>query len=303
MAISWSRLIFSSGLISGSRLGLIVVALGWLLSTASAFAVEGDAGTPAPLLDAGVGARSAALGGAYIAVSEGAGAGYWNPAALAVSGSGRALVGRGSLFGGISMETIAASSQGWGISVLRLSSGPIPKTDADGKTIGTFEDAQIALYLSHGREVRPGLLTGVSLKWYSEELDGERANGIAVDIGLLYQLNANVRLASVVRQPVGMAVSWSTGHRDIRPVAVDVGASWELRKRVRMTGDLTLPSLAWRAGVEWSIAPGLSLRAGRAPNGFTAGVGVGTEAFGLDYAFVSHRDLQGAHRLSASFGF
>jgi hypothetical protein len=47
----------------------------------------------------------------------------------------------------------------------------------------------------------------------------------------------------------------------------------------------------------------LALRAGFEAQNFTAGAGLRYRRFGLDYAYLDHRDLDASHRVSGSYRF
>ena len=47
----------------------------------------------------------------------------------------------------------------------------------------------------------------------------------------------------------------------------------------------------------------LALRAGMEARNFSAGGGIRVRRFGMDYAYLDHRDLDSSHRVSLSYAF
>ena len=56
-------------------------------------------------------------------------------------------------------------------------------------------------------------------------------------------------------------------------------------------------------GIEYWLERKLALRAGLEARNFSAGAGVRIRKFGLDYAYLDHRDLDSSHRVSGSYTF
>jgi hypothetical protein len=56
-------------------------------------------------------------------------------------------------------------------------------------------------------------------------------------------------------------------------------------------------------GVEYWLERKVALRAGMDARNFSAGAGFRLGKFGLDYAYLDHRDLDSSHRVSGSYSF
>jgi hypothetical protein len=62
-------------------------------------------------------------------------------------------------------------------------------------------------------------------------------------------------------------------------------------------------TIDFKAGVEYWLKRTVAIRAGLDAGRFTAGTGARFSRFGFDYAFLSHKDLDNSHRVSASVRF
>ncbi len=149
--------------------------------------------TSAQFLKLGVGARSIALGGAFVAEASDLSALYWNPAGLAgITGSqvqfaytdyltdiSYSVAGFGVNLGG--MGTIAAS-------LILLDSGEMDVRTVE-EPLGTgerFEVQDFAMQLSYARALTDRFSIGGSLKYIQERIWHSSASSMAFDVGVLF---------------------------------------------------------------------------------------------------------------------
>jgi hypothetical protein len=295
----------------------------------------GEAGQPGGYLRAGVGARSAALGNAYVALAEGPEAGYWNAAGLAWERrpafssmvSSLSLNRQFSYFGlGLAWDkdgdTLNAQraqqfkvSNAWGTwsgGWINFSLG----NDFEGRASDTakfyvFGDQQNAYLLSHGRALTPWLAVGGTLKVLDRRLDTFSASGWGADLGTTLLLGSQFRL-SVQAQDLGTKLTWSTGYEERFPVTLRVGlAGWTWKDRLMATAQLEQvegrqPSPS--VGIEGTVASVLKGRLGWQKDGLTLGGGLLVALAGLkgslDYAYLPDPLQQGVtQRLSVGVSF
>ena len=144
--------------------------------------------TAADFLLIGHGARAASLGGAFTAVSEGASAGYWNPAGLTSLDGGEVTLGHFSWLQDISVEQAAIGfplRDGLvaGVSLTYVNYGAIDGYDANGLATGQLTAYDYAAGVSLGFNLLESLSLGVTSKYISQRLDDFTASSVAFDIG------------------------------------------------------------------------------------------------------------------------
>jgi hypothetical protein len=188
-----------------------------------------------------------------------------------------------------------------------------------------FDSANdFALLLSYSRELRPGLALGGSLKVVRQWLgDSLRSNGFGADIGALWVGSKGWSAGAILRDITTTQILWNTGtnesvsptlrvgtakshafknRRHVLTAAFDVQVGFngeELSSQASM-GSVTFE---FHPGLEYWLDRKLALRAGMDAANFAAGAGVRIHKFGVDYAYLDHRDLDSSHRISASYTF
>ena len=201
--------------------------------------------------------------------------------------------------------------------------------DADGNPILDpsrirMESAyDLALLLSYARRWGSRWAVGANLKLIRQSLVGEGASfGVGTDLGVRYQANPSVALGARLADATTTQLYWDTGRRETvsptltlglhvtRPVqslqgtvtlALDTALAFEGQKADQFeTGDLSGNLLG---GVEYWFRRTVALRVGSHAGDFTAGAGIRYKRLGADYAYLSHDELDGTHRVSALIRF
>ena len=313
-------------------LGLLLI-LGGYAGTANA---QAEAGAQSLLIAPG--ARSDAMGRAYVAVANDANAVWWNPGALAfttghdVSSMYARLVPDLAEDVFFSYTSYAQHVEGWGgigFSLGYLSYGKSIATDVDGNELGTFTSYEVAPTIAYGTELMNNMGFGVALKFVRVDLapadkTQDRAQGagssFAADVGALYkvpQLKSSIGLAIQNLGPniayIDQDQSDPLGRNAKLGVAV-TPVETELY-RVVVAADVNrslLPHGAWieNAGGEFEFNRLLALRVGYIydPRGtiknFTYGLGLLYHGVRFDYARVPQSEfLERVNRFSASYHF
>lgn len=185
-------------------------------------------------------------------------------------------------------------------------------------------DNDVALLVSYAREVKPGLSLGGNFKYIRQWLgDSLRSNGFGLDAGVLWVGPRGWSAGARLSDATTTRILWNTGTNEFIAPALRVGGaktrSFANRRHVVTAAldvqigfsDERLSSQAHLGGVTFEFHPGLeywierrvALRAGMEARNFSAGAGIRIRRFGLDYAYLDHRDLDSSHRISGSYSF
>lgn len=148
----------------------------------------------AAFLEIGVNARAEGMGGAYVAVQGDPDMIYWNPAGLAfVSGiSGSLSLTQWLADTEFNFATFAVPISGRNLvlagSFTTLGVPEQPVRSYDGTLTGEMYDARdYAVNMSAALRIIPTFAFGATVKYISQRIWSERADGYAFDVGVSYQ--------------------------------------------------------------------------------------------------------------------
>ncbi len=225
-----------------------------------------------------------------------------------------------------------------GVTLIRLAVDDIKITkdayvgdDAEGNPIidpsrVRYESAyDLALLMSYARTLGDRWAAGVNLKLIRQSLAGEGASfGVGADFGLRYQPTPRVAFGLRLADITTTQLYWDTGRRETVSPTLTVGAH-TTRAFESLQGTLTLGMDAAFAfeghgedvdqfetgdlsgnllpGMEYWFRRTVAFRLGSEGGDFTAGAGVRYKQIGADYAYLSHDELGGTHRVSALVRF
>jgi hypothetical protein len=292
----------------------------------------------------GAGARALGMGGAFVAVTDGAVSSYYNPAGLVRMNGRETTLMHSEQFGGLenynSLSFAAPASPGEvvGLTLIHLGVGDIPVTrlwdpsralsDSNRVEVAYRTDAaDYALFLGAGRQVNDHLATGVSVKILHRSLGNDTAYGFGIDLGAQFRVSETFRFGAVLRDATGTVVAWNvqepgnnhTTKDRIRPTldlgaecsgeAPWIGGAFTLAASMLFLGDS--PDVkglrTMHIGAEYRAGDILVFRAGSSEGHGTVGIGLARlpliASSSLDYAFLSHADLDSTHRISMSIRF
>jgi hypothetical protein len=297
---------------------ILLVALSALLGRVT-FAASDAGRTAANFLQIGVGARAAAMGGAYSAASQGVYSVYWNPAGLANMSASEISLTHFAWYQDVKLNHGAAAfplSDRWtvAVSATHLDYGTIDGYDNNGLSTGQISSYDFAGAVSVGWAANDRLSVGVTGKYINQKLAELNATGFAADLGVIYRL-PRVSLAAVLAN-VGPQMKYdllsehlpTSGRLSIAvtPFGESFFTAFEIEKA--QIGDVTL-----KQGFEYNYGGQYFLRAGYNyyPNrdamnfgsGPTFGAGIRFNRAGLDYAYTpkdSHTS-DDLHRFSLTF--
>jgi len=304
---------------------LLLGALAFLTSS-SLFAASGSGTEAASFLDIPVGARPAALGGAYTALAEDAYSPVWNPAGVAFNDqlqlAGQHLSYLESIhyeYAGVvipfrSNRQSGEVRHGMGASIQYLGTGDMTGRDRNGGLTGDFSSHYAAYSLTYAHRIGSKGAIGLTGKWINAKISDVGADAQAVDVGSLYRATDRLTLgASLVN--LGSELKFLQDGGDL-PLAVKAGAAYRIGRSWlfaaegvhRKTG-LT----SGHVGAEWMPLSLISVRAGyrtdiskelSAISGLSAGMGLHLWGQEFAYAWVPYGELGNTQYFSllARFG-
>lgn len=300
-----------------TKLTAAIALAGALVATSPAWA--GDPGEVGMLsLRMGIGAREAAMGGAGLAVSEGAAAVFWNPANNALQDRRTDLLLQHQHYlGRFNHEAAVVSHRAGGGVVGLLFSGFYAEElvrrgeEATGEPQGTFRPYDLTFGVSYARPFGERLAVGVTAKFLYETIDLYSDSGLAFDVAVSHRALVKGLVFGASLTNLGSSMNLRTEPFDL-PAAARIGAAWTptapwLRERLTLAADAVFPNDTtekYHLGAEYRLLGEFALRAGTRMNyenqGLTAGAGFRTGRLGVDYAFEESKvsGLEDGHKFS-----
>lgn len=174
------------------------------------------------------------------------------------------------------------------------------RTGPSADPLGEFGVYEGALNLAYARSWSQRLRLGLNLKLLRQSVYTATATGVALDLGLLYELRSDLRLGTALRQ-LGRMDELDQAATPL-PRTLAAGLAYTGLPRFLFSGEVRRADegATLHLGAEWQAASQLALRGGyQSGRGLALGLGLRREAWALDYAFVPlAADLGKAHRLS-----
>lgn len=149
--------------------------------------------TAAPFLTIGVGARATGMGGAFVGTADDASALYWNPAGIARSQNAQVILMHSKWladlrfnFAGFSMPVGSFGTIGASLTSLDYGDMPVRTTDQPEGTGEIFSSSDMAFAFSFARSLTDRFSIGFNVKYITQRIWHESADGFAVDFGTLF---------------------------------------------------------------------------------------------------------------------
>ena len=289
-----------------------------------AAAVNSNAGTTGyNFLKIPVGARPAALGGAYTAIGGDLEASAFNPAGLHGVRHRAGVVALTSYLvdteAGFLSVAMPGEKRTWAASLNYFTYGTLRRTDIEGRDLGTFGAFDVAASVTAAQRVwKRRLVVGASLKAIYSSIDAFTSDAYALDLGIIapgpiqgMKIGASLANMGAVRSPYADGAT-----ADSLPFVLRVGASHRPAHAplpLIIVADLNVPNdgdphLAFGAELEVAgklfLRPGYSLQqtgvGGAEALGLSAGAGLELQRYRFDYAFSSFPTLGDVHRISVT---
>jgi hypothetical protein len=293
---------------------MICITICLLILSCSSYSIAGDnnAGTRGgQFLKIDVGARACGMGGAYVAVAEDVNTIYWNPAALAKLTHQEITFMHNEWLDDTGYEFLAYArplsdkEEGIGISITYLGCGNIEGYENKDKRVD-FSACDLAVTAGYGKKINK-LFIGGNIKGIYQKIKDNTATGMAMDIGILYDIN-NIRVGACI-QNIGTKLKFDKV-ADSLPVTIRTGTAFTLLDdRILISMDITKPvdnDIRINMGIEYKIMERVMIRCGYnsdndLDDGLSAGIGFVTSrsaGWYFDYAFVPYGDIGNTHRVS-----
>jgi len=268
-----------------------------------------------------IGARAAAMGGAFLAISTDADAAYWNPAGLAASENNSLLLMHNESLLDIRQEFAAVKfisgkhNLALSLNVMNIPGikiyGEVPSDQPAGESSAmNFSGA-----LSYASTFFNNWQFGITTKMLFEKYYMNSASGWAFDLGVYKKdLFENFDFAFSL-QNMGKMSALDQVETPL-PFMVRSGIAWHLPFELLDSAPLLSADLQYinnetlyeRLGLEINIKEIFSVRGGfvfgKDAMNFTTGLGINFKKYHLDYAFVPFKyDFGNTHQISFRMNF
>ncbi|MGE5178475.1 MAG: PorV/PorQ family protein [Bacteroidota bacterium] len=279
-------------------------------------------------LKIGVGARAAAMGDAYVALSDDATAVYWNPAGIARLSGQSISLNHTAYPANILFDQAAyvfnikwiPGMLGVNVRALTMSRDIVRTTYLPDGTGDTFDAGEWAYGLSYARALTDKFSAGLSVNYIQTGLDDVKGSSTTFDFGTLYDVGVMGAKIGMSIQNLGSDMTF-IDEKVKMPVFFRVGGSLDLMQqgdnRLIASAEFTHPpdnSEKLNLGAEYGFHDFFFLRGGYKLNydtqGLTAGFGVKfpltivkSSVARLDYAYQDMDFLGATHRVSVNVGF
>ena len=313
----------------------ILIFLMLFLSSVSGFSVE-IAKYAGEFLSTGAGARALGMGGAHVAIGGDATFGYWNPAGLTAINYPEITAMHSRRFGGVVNYDYAGfalpfrAKESLALNIIRLAVDDIPIPVLQNQNLELSEynrpyvdryvsDAEYAAFLSYAKKRSDSFSYGANVKFIRKGVGDNSAWGIGFDIGVLWNPAGKLMVGANLQDITTTILAWDTGTKELISPTFKTGLAYPFHFKF-IKSDLLLAadtdiraegrefsaqmnigpiSIDPRIGAELLVRNVVALRLGRDDIGsLTAGAGIKLPRLDLDYAFLSHDELDTTHRIS-----
>lgn len=256
-------------------------------------------------------ARSAGMGEAFTAISEGLSGLVYNPAGLTFEEKAMVGFSHTQLPQSFTRVEFVGGAINFGVFNVGLGFQATGVTNPD-ELLFPYYDATLNLTLA--KKINEKLSIGTSLHSYIAKLDTGEAEGLGVDIGTIYEIIPNLKIGAVWYNPISY-IKWNTG-------TVETAGRQDLV--IGVSYKLTLGEFPLNFAFDFSLYDkiyfyqrlhlGLETQIPKTPvfirtgyngekNTIIFGLGVNINNIEFDYAFLYTKDLSNQHLFSLSLKF
>ncbi len=245
--------------------------------------------TAAQFLKIGIGSRAIGMGGAFTATASDMSAIYWNPAGVATSNTNQVYFSHTDWVADVSNDFAAIASYipglgtiGAFIIVSKSIDGEVVRTISQPEGTGELFDAGgVSIGLTYAKSLTDHFSIGFNAKYIQESIWHMKAEGFAMDIGILYKIDVlnELRIAASV---ANFGTKMELEGRDILEIkSVGEGSQGNLINTEIELGKYDLP-LLFRVGVAADLIKSRTFRFTAAidaihPNDHTEYLNLGSE--------------------------
>ena len=294
-----------------------------MLMQSPVFASNSNVGTSgAQFLKIGAGARSTALGDAFVGVADDANAVSYNPSGLGFLEKTEFAALHMQYFQGIDYDFGAyvqpIKNGAFALSAFTLKTDALTRRGLDESDLGTFTNQDAAYAVSYGHRVGETFAVGGTARFIREQIDSASAQTWSADLGLLKHLSDRPLSLGLAVRHMGPAIKFNE-EGDPLPLTVDAGAGIDIaRNRLKLAADVRDVrdiGVKFGVGAEWHEALRENFRYaarlgynsantdGNGGSGAAIGAGLGYKLFDLDFAWIPFGDLGNTFRYSAHLKF
>ncbi len=279
--------------------------------------------------------RGSAMGEAYVSVTDGAYASYWNPAGLAGIENQEFSATYNSSFENISQQYMSfvhplEYGSTLGLNITKLQVDSFQGYDSIRGATSKIDASDLAIGVAYGRTIykdeieRPVFSLGTNLKYINEKLADVSANTFGLDLGAMYYFRPSkywmskipgqeFRLGATVKN-IGPGLKFDKTSCSL-PTGFSLGASWHSHpggnSELILSFDNTISndeSHTLAFGAEFTMFQLLSFRAGYKTaqdigSGLRAGFGFKLSFVDIDYSMASFGELGQMQKLGMSMKF
>lgn len=276
--------------------------------------------TSAHFLKLDVGARQAAMAGAFAGLANDVNTINYNPAGLLQIGTISMTAMHNQWFQTIKYEYLGYAQKVWWGGAIGGNLSYIYMGDIAGSRFskeGSYEKASdwtawdACLTLSYAHPWSDKLSTGINLKIIYEKIEQEDASTLAFDLGTFYQPPLDNLSFGLCLQNLGSGLKFIQDKSDL-PMNLKGGIAVKLLdKHLLVAVDVNKPidnNLNLRLGCEYWLLDTFALRFGYRTgldmgSGFAGGLGLKVMNYQLDYGFAPAGELGDSHRISMGMKF
>lgn len=283
-------------------------------------------------LNLNVDARSSAMAGSFVSVSNDVNTIFYNPAGLATLEGKQASVGFFKYLMDINSGNVAYSQKYkdigyFGAGIRYMNYGSFDKYNENFENLGTFGANELALSLGYANKYKVNFHYGANVKLIYSSIDEYNSMALALDLGAMYvipeeKLNFGISVLNLGTQvkkyintneklPVDLRLGMTKTLEHL-PLTVNIGFSnllnefdkfFERFKNIVVGGEFTLNDyVLLRIGYNNLQRQNFKTGSSLGISGFSAGVGIRFgERYKLDYAFNSLGNVGAAHRFNIGF--
>ncbi len=168
----------------------------------------------------------AALGGATVALAGNISSAYWNPGGVAFI-EGKGVMAGGSKFQGWPIYTAnfiyAQADQGYGAAAFTVDHMGLKAYDGEAK----YQENVIAYTWAKPLGSQIGIGVKAKLLIASSDIQNVSANGMAVDVGVLFHRIFGIANLGFTAKDIASSVKWKTGRTEHLPIVFEGGLGTE----------------------------------------------------------------------------
>ncbi|MDD5455742.1 MAG: hypothetical protein PHV30_01775 [Candidatus Margulisbacteria bacterium] len=233
-----------------------------------------------------VGARSLAMGRAYVGLADDASSLFWNPAGVMRLKSMQAMFQMVMLYEQYNMMyagfALPGAESALGVEFLMLGGSGIEGRDKYNQFTQMVQDSKMAIGLTYSKRVMQNVFMGLKGKYFMRTLGADGDMAIAGDISLMYTLTEQLSLGWSLNNVVGMVMGDTSDQLLSNSI---VGLSYR-EKDLIFTIDARDNFNDWHFGAEWLLFKMLALRCGVNNYELSFGGGLNVGILQFDFAYV-----------------